>query len=340
MPRRIFTQDDYNTLVSAFRKVPGNISGASRLAGVAPKTARRGWNEGWPERHQKPIRVVLEEEAAEVRKRLEEAAERERKLEERERALRPLVDGERERLGAIARREEWSKACAASRHNAQAMLVSIGKLLNTALAKVGSLREDLLKQELSPLQWVRLTRDLITSGRQVAEALHLTLQTEHLALGQPTDIVGLAPMAMTLDEAQKEIAAAQNALDRARARKALPPEAVEILDAEFRESASASPAPLAESLDEASAPSPEGESDAKEKKPNPSDASEAPEIARELDEPATPREGASAQELPAETPRAPGAAPLATPPEPLSPSTGDAPRDSLDDEDLDDAASL
>lgn len=230
MPRKTFTSDNYHELVAAFRRVPGNISGASRLAHVAPATARRGWHLGWPERQQKAIKVLLEEEAAEVRRRLEEAAERERKLEERERALRPLVDSQKERLTAIERREEWGRACAASRHNAQAMLVTVGKLLSAVYAKSEYIRGELAKLDLTPQQWLRVTRELVSAGKTVTEALHLTLQTEHLALGQPTDIVGLAPMSMSLEEAQEEIRLAQRAVERAKARKT-----GSTLDAEFAE---------------------------------------------------------------------------------------------------------
>ena len=231
MPRRIFTQEDYQTLVDAFRKVPGNVRGASRLANVAPATARRGWHQGWPERGQKPIKDVLAEEAATVRRRLEEAAERERKLEERERALRPLVDGERERLDAIARREDWARSCSAARHNAQTMLETVGKLLDSAFARSELIRGKLAELDLTPQQWLRITRDLVSAGKTVTEALHLALQTEHLALGQPTDIVGLAPMSMSLEEAREEIRLAQRAIARAAERRGDGP----VLDAEFSE---------------------------------------------------------------------------------------------------------
>lgn len=228
-------QIDYDELVKAFRRFPGNYAAASRLSGVCVPTARKGWKIGWPERQQKPISKLLEEEAEEVRRRMEEMAERERKLQERERSLAPRRNAEQERNDAIKRREEWAKASGAARHNVQAMLVTIGQLLGVAYAKVGVVRDGLAKSDLPALQWLRIIKDLIQSGRMVHEAMHLTLQTEHLALGAPTAIIGVQHYGeVTLEDAERELAAANAAIERMRARRALP-SAAEPLDAEFTE---------------------------------------------------------------------------------------------------------
>lgn len=230
---RAITKEDYDAITAAFRKMPANFSGASRATGCCRATCRRAWEVGWPRYGFTAVREVLAQEAAEVRRRMEEVAERERKAAERERALRPTVDAERDRADSMMRREQWAQACKASRANAQLMLVTVNDLLKTAFAQADKVKKALAAADLPPSQWVKLTRDLVSAGRQVTEALHLTLQTEHLALGQPTEIVGLQPMELTLEEAEREIAAAQRAVERARQRRQLPPHADgTILDAD------------------------------------------------------------------------------------------------------------
>ena len=226
MPRgHVVTRSDYEALLHAFHECPGNLTGASRATGMHRKTCRRGWEIGWPERGWPACKQVIADEQAEVRARLEEVAERERRASERERRLRTTDQGEKARLDAMARREQWAESCKGARANAQLMLVTINQLLKAAQAKAGIVREGLAQADLSPLTWVKLMRDLVAAGRQVGEALHLTLQTEHLALGQPTAILGVGPVEIPLDQAEAEIQAAHAALARARARRALPPAA-------------------------------------------------------------------------------------------------------------------
>lgn len=228
---RCITRDDYDALLHAYRKVPGNFSGASKATGCCRATCRRGWEIGWPRWGFKPIKDVLAEEAAEVRRRLEEVAERERRAQERERRLKPLVDSEKDRLDAMARREQWAQTCKGARSNAQLMLLNINEMLKTAFSRAGEVKRLLTEAEFTPLQWLRVTRELTATGRMVTEALHLTLQTEHLALGQPTEILGLMPMEVTLEEAQVEIRAAQEALERVRRKRALPAPAPQLAEA-------------------------------------------------------------------------------------------------------------
>ncbi len=220
---RTLTREDYDKLVHAFHQVPGNFFAASRLAGVCRATARRAWELGFPKRGWDPIKDVLAAEAAEVRRRMDEQEERERALAARERRLKPLVDGEAERRSSVKRREEWAAACTAARRNSQLMLLTTNELLQAAYARAPEMKRKLLEDKsLSPAEYVKIVKELTSTGKAVSDALATTQQVERLALGQPTEIVGLQPMMATREEAIRQIERSQAAIERAMRKGKLP----------------------------------------------------------------------------------------------------------------------
>jgi hypothetical protein len=173
----------------------------------------------------RPIKDVVNEERAIARQRHEELAKREAALAERERGVRALMDQSKSREDAIGRRQEWATACTAARRNSMGAIRAIAGLLRAALSHADRIRAKLEKaKDLDPFAAVRLIKELTSAARQANEALHIALQTEHLAIGAPTEIVGLQDMGMSLEEAVSEIEEAKAALARAqRAGLALPP---------------------------------------------------------------------------------------------------------------------
>lgn len=259
---RTLTREDYDKLVHAFHQVPGNFFAASRLAGVCRATARRAWELGFPKRGWDPIKDVLAAEAAEVRRRMDEQEERERALAARERRLKPLVDGEAERRSSVKRREEWAAACTAARRNSQLMLLTTNELLQAAYARAPEMKRKLLEDKsLSPAEYVKIVKELTSTGKAVSDALQTTQQVERLALGQPTEIVGLQPMLATREEAVRQIERSKAAIERAMRKgklpAGLPPGRVE--DAVLVEAGSPASSPQGEPPPEGSAtPSPSG----------------------------------------------------------------------------------
>jgi hypothetical protein len=234
MARQAVTPEFYEALVAAYRENPGAHSHAASTVGCDRRTAKRGWEEGWQRSvghgrpalpWARPIRDVIADEQAEARRRLAAIEEREHEVVERERALRVHIDREKVRQEAVQRRTEWAAATQEARRNAHGVARVVGELLPVVLRKVEGLKADLDAAELTPAKAVHMARELTQAARMANEALHLALQTEHLAVGAPTEIVGVHDMAMTVEEAVRTIIDGRASLERARMRRTvtLPP---------------------------------------------------------------------------------------------------------------------
>lgn len=232
--RRAFPYAVYEALVEAFRFEPGNCNAAAKHAGIGYVAAKRGWELGWPTRGWLPIKQVLAEEQAEARKRVAELEAREKELSDRERSLRVNIDRETLRADALKRREDWARAATVSRGNAIASMGVQAELLRAALQQAANWKTQLQDPTLkmSPAAVVKLLKDLSSSILQSNEALKVAQQVEHLALGEPTDIFGMAGMgeADNPEAAAQDIDLAARALARARARGLVLPAAAKPVD--------------------------------------------------------------------------------------------------------------
>ena len=212
MARRAITEEMHAKLLEAFRREPGNFAAAARSAGLNARTAKRGWERGWPGR--RAVRDVLAEEQLAARA----ALRREQLRAEREAA------GELAAEDAAAMRAAELRISRAAQGLALAAVAPVVRLQRVA----GALAEKLEKMDtstLKPLEVVGVLRQVTSTGRELVELMHKSLEVERLRAGDPSVIVGLKPMQpdapVSLDEMAAEVEAAQRALDRAKA-KTLP----------------------------------------------------------------------------------------------------------------------
>jgi len=66
--RRVITQEFYTSILQAFRKAPENYRAVAKALKIDWKTAKRGWEEGWPRfTWAPPIKDVIRQEQVQVR---------------------------------------------------------------------------------------------------------------------------------------------------------------------------------------------------------------------------------------------------------------------------------
>lgn len=223
MAYRTMDPETYAKMLEGFRKFPaeGNYQKVAALAGVKWRTAKRYYlGEGAkgcaPFR---PIRDVLaQEETEREAKRIEHeaslAAERERLSKESENARR-LVE-EAEQIDAASLRT--------LRKGTLAGLVSCAALTDgiTLLAKrVGTQLAAGVDAKGKPLdidvnQTIRVMRDYSLTVGRLAQVVDVISSMERLKKNLPTAIMGIDIAHVTLEDAEREVAFAQEALGRAR----------------------------------------------------------------------------------------------------------------------------
>lgn len=214
----------YAALLAAYRDTPGNHRFAAQQAGVFWRTARRGWEEGWPAYvwAARPIKDIIKEEQAIARQRsVEQDAVREaslqRELEDAsrriaEQSVQPQTDRELVRQHALETREAEALAIRLSRSNAIGLLTAMGDLVPS----IQQLTKTVARQietitDMTPGSFVRLLREFASAVKMVNEATDAVIKMERLVLGEPTQILGLASGDMTRDEAIAAIMAMQAA---------------------------------------------------------------------------------------------------------------------------------
>jgi hypothetical protein len=219
-PKSHVDRDTYDKLVAAFRLAPGMVSRAGREAGVSPATARRAWEVGWPARGFEPICRTMEAEARAVRARLARLGAREERVSLKEASLRPIVDEARERSVALKRREEWAQTCAGNRAVGGTALAALHRTFKGLFARIDLIEAALMDKDLTPAAYITILQRSLAAYSSLSAAIHQNLQTEHLAIGAPTQIVGVQVGAsMTMEEAERQHAKVGEVLARQRARR-------------------------------------------------------------------------------------------------------------------------
>jgi hypothetical protein len=254
MPQRELPRALYSSLLDAFRELPGNIDNASRKAGCDWRTAKHAWEKGWAENRGHgarfapwavPIKGVIESEQAEARVQLARARAAQEDARMRRKAppqepppdnlatTAPAVqaamahveaetDLERVRKEAVERKAEWARAAARSRRNALAVLQVQGEIMSSILMRADEWRGDLRAMKLDAKTVLSMVRQIGLSVRITTEALQGAQQVENLAVGSPTDILGLLPMtgdAMSLDEAEVILERSHSVMQRLKAKR-------------------------------------------------------------------------------------------------------------------------
>lgn len=255
MARRPITPEIYAALVAAYRDSPGNHRLAASQAGVFWRTAKKGWEEGWPATlwAAKPIREVIAEEHAMARQTMverdkakDEALKRD--LEEASRravelSIQPQAERDRVKQDAIEARAEEGTAVRLARSNAIGLLRTMGELVPAIKQLVVKTAAQMhLAVDMTPGSLVRLLREFAAAAKAVSEATEMALKMERLVLGEPTEILGLMAIDMSTDEAVREIMNAQEALFRVHETHELLPAAdQELMDSETTDTTLSTP---------------------------------------------------------------------------------------------------
>ena len=217
MKRNRIDQEFYDGLVSAFRDAPGNTSSASRAVSCDRRTARKAWNEGWPDLGFLPVKQVVEEEQAETRARLKVVRSEDLARQELENEKLGAVRDSDARDDAIAARTEEARTVRAARHNAMGLLAVTQRLLRGANRLAEKIEQDIATADLRPAQAISLFQTIASTARASNETAKLAIAMERNLLGEPEKIIG-HHHTMTEAQAVREIELAGKAAERARAR--------------------------------------------------------------------------------------------------------------------------
>lgn len=213
MAKRAITHELYQALVDGFRQQPGNATYAARIGGVDRRTAKRGWEQGWPKQYvwAQPIREVIREEMANARKARLEAQEAERFDQEKER--------EKARTASIKAAQEEAQAVSIARTNSIGAGMIVGSLMRALVPLTKQIETALANPatQLAPNQIAKMLADMANVTRHSNEAMRVALELERLRLGEPTNIGGIQGQLddMTTEEAVEELISVQRSLDRA-----------------------------------------------------------------------------------------------------------------------------
>lgn len=218
------TREFYEKLLIAYRECPGNASFASRRALCDPRTARRAWRRGWPDRGFEPIEVALENEKR------EKANAHKRALI----AIQEQAEAQREKIRqeALAAKDQEQQILKVARGDVLAALVLGADLVGAMREAVAAIKRELQPKadgsppDIKPVQaMILLSRhsQLIQRAVGAAEAV---IQLSRLDRGATTANIGvgipeedLTPEA--IDEELEAIAEVLSAARSARKHDAL-----------------------------------------------------------------------------------------------------------------------
>jgi hypothetical protein len=218
MPARAITRELYAEAVAWFRAHPADSTGCARAIGVHYKTALRLWkgpqNKIWP--WARPIQEVLHEEMR------REMAEREKAEEERRLAIAKEAERARKIEHDTIQFEEH--ALGVARADVLHGLAAINQLTRGVgkLAKeVNAQLEAGVDSEGRPLRidvgkCLGVIRSYTTSVKGLTQAAETLVQLGRLQRQLPTTIVGLDVASVTIEQAEREVAFANRALERAK----------------------------------------------------------------------------------------------------------------------------
>lgn len=216
----------YDLLLASYRLDPGAHSTAAHAAGVTTRTSRLAWESGWKARGFAAIKDVLAEEARLVRTRMAAEALGAGALTVQPHETSPdavRVEAAERRL-ALERKREWAELCRGNRSVQARGLALVHRFFDALLTRGDLIERIKTDRTMTPETYMHLVKAGLAAFGALSSAVHSNLQTENLAIGEPTQIIGLQQMAsMSWSEAQAEVQAAQESLDRLRASGKLAP---------------------------------------------------------------------------------------------------------------------
>jgi hypothetical protein len=237
MPAPILSLARYMSLLEAYRIRPGAYRHAAKQTGVAEPTARRYWLFGHPDApdiRKRPIQDVLKEEQETARARLVELQDKTEQLQLEIEAQRRAAASAAALKDSTDTRVAEAQLIRLARGATTGVLVSLtgltkglsslSKRVAVSLEELGKLT-DAAGNALPSLSLgemdraVTLVRDVTSAIRAANEAGKQAMEMERLLLGEPTSHVQHHHLVeVTVDEAERRMAAGQRALERAKAR--------------------------------------------------------------------------------------------------------------------------
>ena len=224
MPKRPVSKEQWEALVEAFRSAPGNINAAHKTTKLDYHFCRRAWDKGiswasFPEARE-PISVVISGEAERQRVALvrqESTTKAIRQDAQRDAAETRIAEAQMVRLARASTTGLLASLVRISTGAAQ-----VGDAVADSIQALGAVKDEqgnprmLTMPEVSKL--VSLLSRVGQTLRQVTEAASKVIESERVVLGEPTHVLGIVHKVedLTQEEADRRIAAAMRALERAK----------------------------------------------------------------------------------------------------------------------------
>jgi hypothetical protein len=209
MSRKAIGDGQRAQLLAAFREQPGgeraSYVGAAERASCDWRTARRAWETGWP--GVRPLKEHVAEERILARAELSKSALTAKA------AAAPALATEDASL-ALAREVLLARV---GRELALSFLGDLAPLRGYVKALAARVNRPEAVAEMSTEEALGAMRDAASTMSRVFEVAQKAIQVERLALGAPTEMLGVVPVSegsVTIEVAAAEMAAAQRALAR------------------------------------------------------------------------------------------------------------------------------
>jgi hypothetical protein len=220
--RRALDRPLYDALVAAFRVHPDDFRAAGKMAGCDYRTARKTWISGWALKGTpwaRPIRELMEAEQIAARAKLGQEA-----ADSKVRVTQVAAED------AVTQKAEEAKLTRNVRNAASASLGVVAQAFPAAQELVKGFVEEVKagKYRGDPNAALRAIGSFVNTVGRVASIASLAQQMERRRLGEPNDILAVQGMdavddALSLDDLDRELKAASNALIRAREMNVEPP---------------------------------------------------------------------------------------------------------------------
>jgi hypothetical protein len=213
MARRKVTDDLYTKLVNAFREVPGNANNAANESGCDRRTAKIGYDKGWPKQGMRPIKEVLLDERNEIRAIRAE--------DERKRREAAIMAKDEARKDAMATKVEEGRAVANVRRNALAFSSVFAKILQGLIPAADRIKTwltdpDPAKQP-KPQEVAKLLTSLALANKMITDSLKTSMELERLRIGNPDEIIKEEDTTVTDESAIAALERIQRTMRRAQA---------------------------------------------------------------------------------------------------------------------------
>ncbi|GMV42832.1 MAG: hypothetical protein AMXMBFR64_45480 [Myxococcales bacterium] len=197
--RRAITREMYDRLVTAFRAEPGRFAAAAKATGCDPRTAKRGWEDGWESQHPWAVAIksVVEQDALIARAKV------------RELAAQDATDS-RAAEGALVRRARANVVHLLE--ESDALMQTYPELVRAAAQKV---RELAAGDDIGADELLGLAERIVKLQGQLGSTMDQVMRLERKLLGAPEEVIGV----MTEAEVLLELEAGRVALERMRQRR-------------------------------------------------------------------------------------------------------------------------